>query len=88
MQGDIAGRPHLEQAAQLLLAGQGLRSAASGPPGGQQLGGRGERAVTYLGVPALDGNTWPLRWYGIPTRTAPHVPPEARARVLGVRGQR
>ncbi|GAA0658275.1 hypothetical protein GCM10009535_41880 [Streptomyces thermocarboxydovorans] len=58
------------------------------PPGVQQFGGRGERAVTYLGVPALDGNTWPLRWYSIPTRTAPHVPPEALARVLGVSGLR
>lgn len=54
------------------------------PLGVQQLGGRGERTVTYIGIPALDGNTWPLRWYSAPTPTAPHVTPEALTRVLGV----
>ncbi|MEV8458813.1 MULTISPECIES: hypothetical protein [Streptomyces] len=29
--------------------------------------------VTYVGIPALDGNTWPLRWYSEPTTTAPYV---------------
>ncbi|MEG3628550.1 hypothetical protein [Streptomyces poriticola] len=53
------------------------------PLGVQRLGGRGERAVTYLGVPALHGNTWPLRWYSVPTATAPHVAPGALARALG-----
>jgi len=43
------------------------------PLGVQQFGGRGARTVTYIGVPALDGNTWPLRWYSEPTDTAPFV---------------
>ncbi|GGR53411.1 hypothetical protein [Streptomyces griseomycini] len=53
------------------------------PPGTQRFGGRGDLTVAYVGVPALDGNTWPLRWYSEPTPTAPHVVPEALARVLG-----
>ncbi|WSQ10767.1 hypothetical protein OG604_25130 [Streptomyces sp. NBC_01231] len=32
--------------------------------------------ASYGYVPALDGNTWPLRWYSEPTPTAPHVDPE------------
>ncbi|MFE9602646.1 hypothetical protein [Streptomyces hokutonensis] len=43
------------------------------PLGVQQFGGRGTRTVTYIGIPALDGNTWPLRWYSEPTVTAPFV---------------
>lgn len=39
----------------------------------QRFGERGSRAVTYVGIPALDGNTWPLRWYSEPTSTAPYV---------------
>ncbi|MCT7351260.1 hypothetical protein N4P33_03625 [Streptomyces sp. 15-116A] len=54
------------------------------PLGVQQFGGRGEHTVTYIGIPALDGNTWPLRWYSAPTATAPHVVPEVLARALGV----
>ena len=46
----------------------------SWPLGVQQFGGgRGSRTVTYIGIPALDGNTWPLRWYSEPTVTAPFV---------------
>jgi hypothetical protein len=41
------------------------------PLGVQQFGGRGARTVTYIGIPALYGNTWPLRWYSEPTVTAP-----------------
>ncbi|MGY3203104.1 hypothetical protein [Streptomyces sp. TE5632] len=47
------------------------------PLGVQRLGCRGDRTVSYIGIPALDGNTWPLRWYSVPTMTAPHVEPEA-----------
>lgn len=43
------------------------------PTGVQRLSGHGERMVTYIGIPALEGNTWPLRWYSVPTPTAPHV---------------
>lgn len=43
------------------------------PLGVQRFGGRGSRTVTYIGIPALDGNTWPLRWYSEPTPTAPYV---------------
>ncbi|MBP2052807.1 hypothetical protein J2Z21_005796 [Streptomyces griseochromogenes] len=47
------------------------------PIGVQQFGGRGVRTVTYIGIPALDGNTWPLRWYSEPTPQAPYVDPES-----------
>nr|WP_152777254.1 hypothetical protein [Streptomyces spongiae] len=47
------------------------------PLGVQRFGGRGVRTVTYIGIPALDGNTWPLRWYSEPTPTAPYVDPSA-----------
>ncbi|MER7565389.1 hypothetical protein ABTZ93_20845 [Streptomyces sp. NPDC097941] len=43
------------------------------PLGVQRFGERGSRAVTYIGIPALDGNTWPLRWYSEPTPTATYV---------------
>jgi hypothetical protein len=43
------------------------------PLGVQRFGGKGARTVTYIGIPALDGNTWPLRWYSEPTPTAPYV---------------
>jgi hypothetical protein len=43
------------------------------PLGVQYFGRRWDRAVTYVGVPALDGATWPLRWYSEPTPTAPYV---------------
>lgn len=43
------------------------------PLGVQQFGGRGARTVTYIGIPALYGNTWPLRWYSEPSVTAPFV---------------
>lgn len=55
----------------------------SWPLGVQRFGGRGVRTVTYIGIPALDGNTWPLRWYSEPTPTAPYVDPLA---LLGVTG--
>ncbi|WTI45901.1 hypothetical protein OG739_20100 [Streptomyces longwoodensis] len=43
------------------------------PLGVQRYGWCAHRSVTYVGVPALEGNTWPLRWYSEPTRTAPFV---------------
>lgn len=56
------------------------------PLGVQQFGGRGARTVTYIGVPALDGNTWPLRWYSEPTPSAPYVNAERLQTVLGLAG--
>ncbi|MDT0574229.1 hypothetical protein RM704_43425 [Streptomyces sp. DSM 3412] len=35
------------------------------------------RRVTYVGVPALDGNTFPLRWYSEPTPRTAYVEPES-----------
>ncbi|WP_254396762.1 hypothetical protein [Streptomyces sp. AC558_RSS880] len=54
------------------------------PPGVQQLSGRGDPTVTYIGVPALDGNTWPLRWYSAPTPTSPYVCAAKLGAALGV----
>jgi hypothetical protein len=52
------------------------------PLGVQLLGGTGTGTVTYIGIPALGGNTWPLRWYSAPTTTAPYVDAEALRRAL------
>jgi hypothetical protein len=55
----------------------------SWPLGVQRFGGRDPRAVTYIGIPALDGNTYPLRWFSEPTLTAPYVDPEVLLEVTG-----
>ncbi|MEU6352385.1 hypothetical protein ABZ896_24190 [Streptomyces sp. NPDC047072] len=52
------------------------------PLGVQRFGARGDRSVTYIGIPALDGNTWPLRWYSEPTPTAPFVDAGLLVRVV------
>jgi hypothetical protein len=52
-------------------------------PLGVQLLGRATGTVTYVGVPALAGNTWPLRWYSGPTATAPYVCPVRLRAALG-----
>ncbi|KFG74807.1 hypothetical protein [Streptomyces mutabilis] len=54
------------------LLAPGEVAAYDWPLGVQRHGG-GTRTVTYVGVPALEGNTWPLRWYSVPTATAPYV---------------
>ncbi|MEV7194032.1 hypothetical protein AB0N81_19820 [Streptomyces sp. NPDC093510] len=41
------------------------------------------RTVTYIGVPALNGNTWPLIWHSEPTPTAPYVEAGRLLAVLG-----
>lgn len=47
-------------------------------PGVQRFGldSTNMRRVTYVGIPALDGNTFPLRWYSEPTPETPYVEPE------------
>ena len=55
------------------LVAPGTARGYAWPLGVQRFGGAGCRTVTYIGVPALDGNTWPLRWYSEPTPTAPFV---------------
>ncbi len=42
----------------------------------------GPRTVVYIGVPALQGNTWPLGWSSRPTRDAPFVDPGELLRAL------
>jgi hypothetical protein len=54
------------------LLAPGAVAAYDWPLGVQRHSG-GTRTVTYIGIPALEGNTWPLRWYSVPTATAPHV---------------
>ncbi|MDX3453683.1 hypothetical protein PV396_17270 [Streptomyces sp. ME02-8801-2C] len=56
------------------------------PLGVQRFGERGSRTVTYIGIPALDGNTWPLRWYSEPTATTPFVEAGRLRTVLEVAG--
>lgn len=47
------------------------------PLGVQQFGGKSTLSLTYIGIPALDGNTWPLRWYSEPTPEVPYVDAES-----------
>lgn len=54
--------------------------------GVQRFGEKGSRTVTYIGIPALDGNTWPLRWYSEPTVTTPFVEAGRLRTVLAVVG--
>ncbi|MFE9830162.1 MULTISPECIES: hypothetical protein [Streptomyces] len=52
------------------------RSAAVYPwPAGARLMGRDARCDAFVGVPALDGRTWPLDWRSKPTREVPYVDP-------------
>ncbi|MFI6337751.1 hypothetical protein [Streptomyces sp. NPDC050535] len=53
------------------------------PLGVQQFGGRSTLSLTYIGIPALDGNTWPLRWYSEPTPDAPFVAAESLLAAVG-----
>ncbi|MCX5361958.1 hypothetical protein OG864_24935 [Streptomyces sp. NBC_00124] len=52
------------------------------PLGVQRFGERGSRTATYIGVPALDGNTWPLRWYSEPSERTPYVDAERLLKVF------
>ncbi|WP_234388149.1 MULTISPECIES: hypothetical protein [Streptomyces] len=67
------------------LLAPGVVRGRDWPLGVQQLGGRDPHTVTvtYIGIPALEGNTWPLRWYSEPTPTAPYVDPDALTIAVG-----
>ncbi|MFJ4201685.1 hypothetical protein ACIP2Y_18905 [Streptomyces sviceus] len=54
--------------------------------GVQRFGERGSRAVTYIRVPALDGNTWPLPWDNEPLAGAPFVDAEVLLAVVDQSG--
>jgi hypothetical protein len=45
------------------------------PPGVRALS-RGSKGEAFVGVPALDGLTWPLAWRSLPTAGEPFVEPE------------
>ncbi|MFH9468314.1 hypothetical protein ACH4LT_13605 [Streptomyces clavifer] len=42
-------------------------------PAGARLMGRDARCDAFVGVPALDGRTWPLEWRSRPTAETPFV---------------
>ncbi|MDT9682102.1 hypothetical protein RND61_08445 [Streptomyces sp. TRM76323] len=46
------------------------------PPGDARVLTRSSGCEAYVGVPALDGLTWPLDWRSRPTRAMPFVEPE------------
>lgn len=46
------------------------------PLGVHRFGMTNIRTVTFVGIPALEGNTWPLRWWSNPTRESPYVDAE------------
>jgi hypothetical protein len=52
------------------------------PPGVRKLTG-GHRIVSYVGVPALTGVTWPLGWRSVPTEERLFVVGELLAEVAG-----
>jgi hypothetical protein len=52
------------------------------PLDAQRFGHAGGRTVAFIGIPALSGNTWPLRWYSEPTPAVPFVDPELFQEVL------
>lgn len=56
------------------------------PLGVQQFGGKSTLSLTYIGIPALDGNTWPLRWYSEPTPEVPYVDTESLLTAAGRSG--
>ncbi|MFC9946941.1 hypothetical protein [Streptomyces pratensis] len=71
------------QAGPIVRSGVGDRStyfllppqsaAAHRWPAGARLIGRDLPRDTYVGIPALEGRTWPLDWYSRPTREVPFV---------------
>ncbi|MGW6060628.1 hypothetical protein [Streptomyces sp. NPDC055189] len=67
------------------LVAPGTAKDHSWPLGVQRFGT--PRTVTYIGVPALAGNTWPLSWYSEPTPTAPYVEPARLLKALGPVGR-
>ncbi|MVO86138.1 hypothetical protein GPA10_15585 [Streptomyces sp. p1417] len=50
--------------------------------GGARALGRDGRGVAFVGVPALDGNTWPLSWQSRPTGEVPFVEGELLRQVV------
>jgi len=67
------------------LLAPGAARECEWPLGVQRFGGAaGRHTVAYIGIPALDGNTWPLRWYSEPTVTAPFVEAGRLRGVLGL----
>ncbi|MEU6992869.1 hypothetical protein ABZ953_19705 [Streptomyces sp. NPDC046465] len=65
------------------LVAPGAAKERNWPLGVQRFGGAGCRTVTYIGVPALNGNTWPLLWYSEPTPSSPYVDPGHLLAALG-----
>ncbi|MDX3587465.1 hypothetical protein OG920_25135 [Streptomyces europaeiscabiei] len=81
MTGGDAGPVVLEQAGfrwMYFLLRPGTVHGHAWLPGVQRFGlaARDMRTVTYVGIPALDGNTFPLRWYSEPTSETPYVEAE------------
>lgn len=44
-------------------------------PAGVRALSRGARSAAFVGIPALDGLTWPLDWRSLPTDEVPFVDP-------------
>lgn len=73
------------QAGPIVRSGVGERSmyfllppqsaAAYRWPAGARLMGRDVRCDAFVGVPAMNGRTWPLDWRSLPTAEAPFVDP-------------
>lgn len=66
------------------LVAPGTAGEHAWPLGVQRLSAGGHRTVSYIGVPALAGNTWPLQWLSEPTPTAPYVEPGSLLAALGL----
>ena len=65
------------------LLARGAAKGQAWPVGVQRFGTSTLRTVTYIGIPALEGNTWPLQWYSEPTPTTPYVDPGRLREAIG-----
>lgn len=68
------------------LVAPGTVRAYVWPPEAQRYSAMTRSAVAYVGVPAVDGDTWPLAWYSLPTPSRPYVDTALLHKVLTARG--
>ncbi|MCP3818917.1 hypothetical protein NLX86_12585 [Streptomyces sp. A3M-1-3] len=68
------------------LVPPGTARAHAWPPFAQRYTSRTRPAVAYVGVPALQGTTWPLAWRSLPTAGRPYVDTDLLARVVTLTG--
>ncbi|OKJ99515.1 hypothetical protein AMK26_26130 [Streptomyces sp. CB03234] len=58
-------------------------AAAHAWPAGTRALSRAGRSAAFVGIPALDGLTWPLDWRSHPTEEVPFVEPDLLHEMVG-----